>query len=405
MKEKKTNKKYRPFVLKFIKKPDRDDFLVAFMSVIVFPLIYSLYDLFKDQVFFEMCDFWESYRVKFCQEFLQDFVYGLSLTIVIYTIRARIRVRKNEELVDKLKDSVNKILVSAETNEGNEIKRNMFYLTEIIDNQINVGEFKPDSLLIDQVDKCKSILSVTESPIALWLDPTYLFFLICQAVNSITKKVPQENITYGKSVKKYYKTRAEVLPFFKECSTLLDQFKTLGENSNTEENSNTMEALSKMMHGDDFRIYFMGSKEILDNKGLLEWFIAIHDFAGIHLLIIDREILEKIENMRNCYEKMRKVMQVDDNDKLDFAIRVYDNSEMWYAVRNFTQLHDVQIKANNDSAMESLSVFLKELAVSLETNKPYLFFPNELGQFNQGDKYNFQSIVLNEEKAQMIINK
>lgn len=393
--------KDRPFCICFLKRPDKEDYIVAGVSLFVLPLICTLFDLLVNQKCTGMCNFWSMFCMKFCKQFLQGFVYGLLLTVIVYTIRVRCRLRKNKELKNKLKDSMNKILVSVDTKDENGTKKDMFYLTEIINSQINIGEFKPDNLLIDQVDKCKAILSVTESPIALWLDPTYLFFLTCQVVNSIAKHVPKTSVSYCRPVKKRYETRKRIIPFFQQSHSLLKDFKAL-------DSKTSIDQLSSMLTKSDIRIYFMNGDDISKNKGLVEWFVATHDLAGIHLLIIDRNILQT-ESLKHPYNEMRNVMMAANNERLDCAFRFYDNSELWYAVRNFTQLHDVQIVSPEDPSMKALSVFLKELSLALENNKERLFYPNEFGRFNiskeNGDEYRFQGIVLNEEKAQIIINK
>lgn len=394
--------KNRPFKIFFLRKPDRDDYLVACVSVCVLPLILTIIKLIKSPELKSISAIVVDFTQLFYDEFKQDIVYGLLITVIVYSIRLCCRLRKDRKLVNKLKDSVNKILVSVETKDENGKKRELFYLTEIINSQINIGEFKPDSLLIDQADKCKSILSVTESPIALWLDPTYLFFLICQSVNNIAKKVPQTVVNYSRPVKKHYETRKNIIPFFIDTCRILGDFMDL----NSEMGS--IEKLYSMLDNGDIRIYFMDGDEISQNKGLVEWFVATHDFAGIHLLIIDRKILQT-ENIRKTYEEMRRTMMVAENERLDFALRFYDNSELWYAIRNYTQLHDVQIGSSDDPSMKILCEFLKQISLSINNNNENLFYPNRFGRFNisrnNGDEYNFQSIILNEEKAQIIIDK
>lgn len=380
----------------FVRKPEKDDICIAFITVVVLILGQLVFLCIRDCQFIGWEKIWDIVE----DEIWQDIVLGLVITAAWHTIKTHRKLRNDKVFLDQLKSSVDKVLSAVENNSANwhnaqERKQNMFYLTEIINNQINIGVFQPDNLLINQVDKCESIISITESPIALWLDPTYLFFLMVQAINNITKNVPTEDISYTLPVKKQFLGRTENVTFYTETLKMVGSLKEMDENA-----SNKKETMANVFGKKDVRIYFMTVEEITQNKGLLEWFIAVHDFAGIHLLIVDKKVLRD-EKIRDPYEKIRKKMFLNDGESLDVAFRFYNDS-LKYARRNNNQLHD-ECLGDEESFTGVLLSFLKVLTSHISENN--ILFPNSYGKFNQDAYGGLDSIIYNESKTRLLITK
>lgn len=389
----------------FVRKPEKDDIFIALISVVVLILGQLVFICIRDKCFFNPeCQFigWEKIWDIVTDEIWQDILLGLAITIIWYTIRNWIRFSKDKVFADQLKQSVDKVLSVVENNsesgkDSQERNRNMFYLTEIINNQINIGMFQPDHLLIEQVDKCNSILSITESPIALWLDPTYLFFLMVQAINNITKKVPTKDIVNTIPRKKEFLEKCKMASFFADSISLVERLSKM----EIDDESDKIKKMETAIDKQDVRIYFMQVDDIINNKGLIEWFIAVHNYAGIHLLIIDKEILKE-ETFSPYITEIRKKMDIADEDFLDVAFRFYDDS-LWYARRNFNQLHDATL-VNADPFVKTLVEFLKEVASAAINAGNKLLYPNKCGNFNEKSNPDLQKIILNEDKTQLIIN-
>ena len=367
------------YFIKFFKKPGRDDLRITIISSIAAVAVMVCYSFFSR-------DGYDNVGV-FIWELVKSIAIGLLTTLVYYTCKCLRILNRDKDFKRQLKTSIDKVIREAESMDSSHRNKNMFYLTEIINNQIKIGIFRPDLFLIDEVGECKSILSVTESPIALWLDPTYLFFLTCQVANNITKPVPLYSISYCKPVKKLYKSRSDISVFFDEGKKIREGWCAFNP-----ESTDTIKALSQNLDSRDVRIYFMTRDEIKKNKGLVEWFVSTHDLAGIHLFIIDRNVLTR-DAIETHYKELRKIMSVDDH--LDFALRFYEK-ELWYAVRNQTELHDITIGSSEEKVVKTVVSFLKELA-SLENSD--LIYPNQFGRFDT------EGFVLNEVKTQIILKK
>lgn len=326
-----------------------------------------------------LCNRNENVSVNFLQVFLSVAV-GLIIVYIwpskkeefnIKSIKVYIENRRNalkNELKVKLKQVFSTVLESLRSKDDNKQKHYLFSLKEIIEANTDPLVYNPEYKLLDSVFSTEGTLSITEASPAAWLDPTYNFFLLCQYIANIKKRL---------DVKSQSSRRKYKLATYSRTSTVFKSFlEKSAEMINNLSEIDTYDNLKAVLKNSEVRFYFMGEESIRNNKGVVEYLVAGHELSGVFLFIVSDKIKTVIDT--NAF---REAFIKKEGFPLDVAFALSDN-EFSYTKR--TEQDTLVTSPLKDTEKQSLYEFVKNLAsiISGELSAKkyeYLLYPTKEG--------------------------
>ena len=321
----------------------------------------------------------ENVSVNYLQVFLSVTI-GLLIVFIwpskkesfnIYSIKQYVENRKNKlrnELRVILKQVFSTVLESLRSKDDNKQKHYLFSLKGVIDANTDPLVFNPDYKLLDSVFSTDGTLSITEASPAAWLDPTYSYFLLCQYIANIKKRLDVKSHGSKKRYKlaTYPRHSEEFKTFLSGMTEMIGQLSAI----------NSYEELLVSLKNSEVRFYFMGEESIKNNKGVVEYLVAGHELSGIFLFIVNDKIksLLKTDAFRNTFIKK-------EGFPLDVAFAL-SNNEFSYTKR--TEQDTLVTSPLQDHEKQLLYEFVKDLASIIhkeftEKKYEYLFYPTVEG--------------------------
>lgn len=275
----------------------------------------------------------------------------------------------------------------------------MFSLKEIIDANRDPLKYNPEYKLLDRVFVSKGTLSITESSPAAWLDPTYNFFLMCQYVANIKKRLDieyQSDSNTKKGFSMSNRSSQEFNSFFKKGKKLI---KTLS-------NIDTFADLISALDNHEVRFYLMSEDTIRNNKGIVEYLVAGHELSGVYLFIIKDTIKNQIG-----IEELQRSFIGNINDPLDIAFNISNN------ILNYTKrvegntLSEFTLQSEDVRSDELIRVVKHLSSIIYEEidnntkriQNKYLIYPQGFGGFNE-TLANIDAFILNHKNCYVNIN-
>ena len=254
-----------------------------------------------------------------------------------------------------LTNAIEKALVAsdnAKNDAGKSKKKIEHFLLEIAQaDRLNPVNLKLDDRKYDNLYEIKGTLSITDAPVFAWKNPEYNWFLVSNYTSVLLKRLGNSTL---KQIRLVSRKNNSFKSFIKEGSQILEDIK---QGSFTFDNN--------------VRFYLLTQKEIEGNRAMIGQMVAGHDLFGIHLFIVNKDILN-CAKMEAQYIGLKN-NSIITNDVIDMMIYKDKNDHMY--VKYPDKAGELE-ETRYDSVKLDVHPFIQKMAsIVLDEPVTYLFYP------------------------------
>ena len=230
-----------------------------------------------------------------------------------------------------------------------------------------------DGPVFDDLYDYQATFSITEAPLFAWKNPEYTWFLITHYTSVLLHRIKTEGGENGRisivdrTDESFRNCKQKGLAFLEPLSNSLSNFDGF------------------------FRCYLLSRSEILENKALFEQLVAGHELFGIHLFIIDKDIVRNNKDLSNTLESLRIIGNAP-NKVLD--IMVYKDKDGEWGYNNGKDGRLIKNKLSSDKE-RVVNRFISDLAHLIKSHNSCLIYPTD----NYPFKFAVDDVNFNEKKT------
>lgn len=350
----------------------------------------------------------------------ESFIDEIALSIIIYVLFLTIRyifLKRTISQYKQIDEQVNNLLIHVKEKINtieNEIdlKQELNHLSNSLSIAIaNNGlpiKFDPDSEAINKLFSVGNLIVITEAEPYKWLDPTYIFYLINNAilnlnwVNTSDSKIPLRFAT-SKSDSSDTIGRSKFQAYENAKKQFIVDLSKIDPND-----TNGLNIFFNNLNG-TARFMFISDNDLLINKSTIEYLFTIHEMFGCYLYLINVDIYKAYcglqgKNIIDHYELNQVVKSTNydlhaNGHKVDigFGLKASNEFEVFQKTRQYlesTQLKDI-IKIH-------LALYLRNLALYLLNGRNY---EDERYLFNNYFKKSNSELIPNEKNYFIYFNE
>lgn len=295
------------------------------------------------------------------------FVASILLVFVVPMISTWIRIRQAYEkgLLDR---AITASIVGA--GQKSDKEKYSHFLREITKaDRLNPLELDVDDHPFDDLFDYQATFSITEAPLFAWKNPEYSWFLVTHYISVLLHRMkPDSSVTVvDRSDKSFLNYKKAGLAFVKAISTTLSDLDGF------------------------YRFYLLERSEIRENQALLEQLVAGHDLFGIHLFIIDKDIVINNKSLLDVLTLLRSIGNAP-NNVLDIMVYKDQNGEWGYNSGKNGRLTQNKLSPEKEIVVNR---FIADLARLINENNTCLIYPTIASPY----KFSMDDYHLNKKKA------
>lgn len=308
-----------------------------------------------------------------------SFVFFLLAVILFFVVP----MRRNKKVIDDAYDNhlLDRAIAASIDGAKQDAEKDKYshFLREITQaDRLNPLKLEIDDSAFDDIFDLTGTLSITEAPLFAWKNPEYSWFLITHYASTLLHRIEREGKEGSPSVITITDRKDD------SCNGFFDRGIAFLQ----------MAALStdKSFALDDYvRFYLLNREEIEDNVALCEQLVAGHELFGVHLFIIDKEEVFKIDDISRRFKSL-KTIGIAPNSILDLMVYQCADGQIGYNIGENGRLTSKRISS---STKRKVHDFIRDLSKELLENEHALIYPCKEAPY----QYNMDDICLNEKKS------